>query len=76
VESSRLAIDEAGIEVKRGSAELSTFLILLLTGTERDQNGVASTGALAINPPGSCHRVASDAGSIVLAIWEAPVKAL
>ena len=50
--------------------------ILLLTGSERDQNGVASTGTLTINPPGSCHRVASEAGSIVLAIWEAPVKIL
>jgi anti-sigma factor ChrR (cupin superfamily) len=50
--------------------------ILLLTGSERDQNGVASTGTLTINPPGSSHRVASNAGSIVLAIWEAPVKIL
>jgi anti-sigma factor ChrR (cupin superfamily) len=50
--------------------------ILLLTGSERDQNGVASTGTLTINPPGSSHRVASDEGSIVLAIWQAPVKIL
>jgi anti-sigma factor ChrR (cupin superfamily) len=50
--------------------------ILVLTGSESDQNGVSSTGTLTINPPGSCHRVASDVGSIVLAIWEAPVKIL
>ena len=50
--------------------------ILMLTGFERDQNGVSHKGTLTINPPGSSHQVVSDAGSIVLAIWENPVKLL
>jgi quercetin dioxygenase-like cupin family protein len=50
--------------------------ILVLCGSERDQNSEASAGTIMINPPGSRHQVSSDAGSIVLAIWEAPVRPL
>ena len=48
--------------------------ILVLAGAERDQNSIASAGTLMINPPGSIHRVTTFTGSIVLAIWEAPMK--
>ncbi len=48
--------------------------ILVLSGSQRDQNGVAAAGTLTINPPGTRHELVSDAGCIVLAIYEKPVK--
>jgi anti-sigma factor ChrR (cupin superfamily) len=48
--------------------------ILVLSGSQRDQNGEAKTGTLTINPPGTRHDLVSDAGCIVLAIYEKPVK--
>jgi anti-sigma factor ChrR (cupin superfamily) len=48
--------------------------ILVLAGTQRDNNGTASAGTLIVNPPGSCHSVMSDAGCIVLAIYERAVR--
>jgi anti-sigma factor ChrR (cupin superfamily) len=50
--------------------------IIVLAGTQRDQNSVATAGTLIINPPGTCHSVVSEAGCIVLAIYEKPVKFL
>ncbi len=47
--------------------------ILVLTGSQRDQNGPAMAGTLIINPPGTRHRVFGEAGCIVLAIYEKPV---
>lgn len=47
--------------------------ILILAGSQRDQNSVATAGTLMINPPGTSHRVISEAGCIVLAIYEKPV---
>jgi len=47
--------------------------ILILAGSQQDQNSTASAGTLMINPPGTTHRVISDAGCIVLAIYEKPV---
>jgi quercetin dioxygenase-like cupin family protein len=48
--------------------------ILVLHGTQRDQNGPAEAGTLMINSPGNSHSVTSDAGCIVLAIYEKPVR--
>jgi anti-sigma factor ChrR (cupin superfamily) len=48
--------------------------ILVLAGTQRDQNGTVGPGTLVVNPPGSEHSVVSDAGCIVLAIYEKPVR--
>ena len=48
--------------------------IIVLAGSQRDQNSVAETGALIINPPGTSHSVISEAGCIVLAIYEKPVE--
>jgi anti-sigma factor ChrR (cupin superfamily) len=48
--------------------------ILVLSGSQRDQNGEALPGTLTINPPGTRHDLVSDAGCIVLAIYEKPVK--
>jgi anti-sigma factor ChrR (cupin superfamily) len=48
--------------------------ILVLSGSQRDQNGEAKAGTLTINPPGTRHDLVSDAGCIVLAIYEKPVN--
>ena len=48
--------------------------ILVLTGTQSDEAGPAGPGALRIHPPGTRHRVESEAGCIVLAIYERPVR--
>ena len=48
--------------------------IIVLSGSQRDHQGSHGTGTLVINPPGSEHSVISEAGCIVLIIWEKPVK--
>ncbi len=48
--------------------------IFVLSGSQRDQNGTVAAGTLTINPPGTRHSVVSEAGCIVLAIYEKPVK--
>jgi anti-sigma factor ChrR (cupin superfamily) len=48
--------------------------ILVLSGTQRDQNGTATPGTLTINAPGTRHSVVSEGGCIVLAIYEKPVR--
>jgi anti-sigma factor ChrR (cupin superfamily) len=48
--------------------------IFVLSGSQRDQNSTATAGTLMINPPGTRHSVVSEAGCIVLAIYEKPVK--
>ena len=48
--------------------------ILVLSGSQRDQNGTANAGTLTINAPGTRHSVVSEGGCIVLAIYEKPVR--
>jgi len=48
--------------------------ILVLAGSQRDQNGVTRAGTLIVNPPGTRHDVVSEAGCIVLALYEKPVR--
>ncbi len=48
--------------------------IIVLAGSQRDQNSVAEAGTLIVNPPGTAHSVISEAGCIVLAIYEKPVE--
>jgi anti-sigma factor ChrR (cupin superfamily) len=50
--------------------------IVVLAGSQRDQNSVAEAGTLIINPPGTQHSVISEVGCIVLAIYERPVQFL
>jgi anti-sigma factor ChrR (cupin superfamily) len=50
--------------------------ILVLSGSQRDQNGTAAAGTLTINAPGTQHSVVSETGCIVLAIYEKPVRFL
>jgi anti-sigma factor ChrR (cupin superfamily) len=48
--------------------------LLILAGTQRDANGVLKPGTLRIHPPGTMHSATSEAGCIVLAIYEKPVR--
>jgi anti-sigma factor ChrR (cupin superfamily) len=50
--------------------------ILMLAGSQEDENGIYNSGTLMINPPGTKHTVRSPAGCIVLAIYEKPVRFL
>jgi anti-sigma factor ChrR (cupin superfamily) len=47
--------------------------IVVLSGSQTDENGEYQAGTLVINLPGSHHNVMSQTGCIVLAIWEKPV---
>jgi len=48
--------------------------IFVLSGSQTDQNGEHEVGTLVINPPSTNHSVMSQAGCIVLAIWEKPIS--
>lgn len=48
--------------------------LLILRGSQRDENGTYRAGTFLVNKPDGGHRVTSDEGCLVLAIWEAPVK--
>lgn len=48
--------------------------ILVLAGRQRDEHGVLEAGTLRIHPPGSSHQVDGEAGCLVLAIYEKPVR--
>lgn len=48
--------------------------ILVLTGSQRDDHGVYGAGTLLVSAPGTSHRITSDEGCVVLAIWERPVE--
>jgi anti-sigma factor ChrR (cupin superfamily) len=50
--------------------------ILVLTGSQVDENSRTHAGALIINPPRTRHSVLSENGCIVLAIYEKPVAFL
>lgn len=50
--------------------------ILVLQGAQRDERGEYSAGTLVVNRPGTSHRVCSDDGCIVLAIWQKSVRVL
>jgi quercetin dioxygenase-like cupin family protein len=50
--------------------------ILILAGSQVDENSRADSGMLIINPPGTNHSILSETGCIVLAIYENPVKVL
>jgi anti-sigma factor ChrR (cupin superfamily) len=47
--------------------------ILVLTGSQVDENSRAAAGTLIVNPPQTRHSVLSETGCIVLAIYERPV---
>lgn len=48
--------------------------ILVLEGSQSDENGLYRAGSVLISPPGTSHTVKSDEGCIVLAFWLMPVR--
>ncbi len=50
--------------------------IIVLQGAQADENGVYERGACLISPPGSQHRVTSEHGCLVLAIWHQGIEFL
>lgn len=50
--------------------------ILILAGSQRDNMTDATAGTFIVNPPGTSHSIVGEAGCIVLAIYERPVKFL
>lgn len=48
--------------------------ILVLSGAQEDDFAAYPRGSFVVNPPGTRHRVKSDAGCLVLAIWTKPVE--
>ena len=48
--------------------------IVVLAGSQRDEDGTYNTGTCLIHGDGTTHTVASDDGCIVLAIWQSPVR--
>lgn len=51
-------------------------MIVVLEGSQRDENGVARAGAVVLNPEGTVHSVSTDDGCVVLIQWERPVEFL
>jgi anti-sigma factor ChrR (cupin superfamily) len=50
--------------------------ILILSGTQVDDQGEYVAGSLVINRPGSTHAVLSPQGCVVLVIWMGPIEVL
>ena len=50
--------------------------ILVLSGSQEDENGTTTAGTLIHNPAGTRHRIHSADGCVVLAIYERPVRFL
>jgi anti-sigma factor ChrR (cupin superfamily) len=48
--------------------------ILVLHGSQSDENGHYPAGTLVVNRPGSAHRVVSAEGCVVLVFWERGVR--
>ncbi len=48
--------------------------ILVLAGSQRDEFGDIPAGTLRIHAPGTSHRVTSEAGCLILAIYEKAVR--
>ena len=46
--------------------------IYVLRGSQSDGGGPLSAGSLMVHPPGTSHRIVSDEGCLVLAIYEKP----
>lgn len=48
--------------------------LMILRGSQRDERAVYRQGTFVINSPNTSHKVSSDEGCVVLAIWEKPVE--
>jgi anti-sigma factor ChrR (cupin superfamily) len=50
--------------------------IFVLSGSQTDENGRLDAGSLMVHGPGTRHRIVSDAGCLVLAVYERRVRFL
>jgi anti-sigma factor ChrR (cupin superfamily) len=50
--------------------------IVVLEGSQSDEHALYRTGDVVVNRPGTVHRVRSDAGCVVLIVWQTPVEIL
>ncbi len=50
--------------------------ILVLDGSQTDEQGTYPAGSLILNPEGSVHSVWSEGGCVILIQWERPVQIL
>ena len=50
--------------------------VMILEGSQRDDNGVYGAGTVILNREGSRHAVASDEGCVVLIQWAKPIRFL
>ena len=48
--------------------------ILVLQGSQTDEDGLLTAGSLKVNPPGTRHSIVSEEGCVVLAIYEKRVR--
>lgn len=48
--------------------------LLILRGSQSDERGHYNAGTFLINPTESSHKVLSEEGCVVLAVWEKPVR--
>ncbi len=51
-------------------------VIYVLEGSQSDENGTYEAGTLVVNREGEAHSVWSDAGCLVLIVWERPIVVL
>jgi anti-sigma factor ChrR (cupin superfamily) len=48
--------------------------IYILSGSQSDGSGLLAAGSLMVHPPGTRHRIDSQEGCLVLAIYEKPAQ--
>jgi anti-sigma factor ChrR (cupin superfamily) len=48
--------------------------LFILCGSQSDDRGHYTAGSFLINPTASSHKIFSEEGCVVLAVWEKPVK--
>lgn len=48
--------------------------LLVLEGSQEDEDGVYAAGSFVVNHPGTSHQVRSEDGCVVLAYWASPVQ--
>lgn len=71
--SSALLRYRPGAQIPR-HMHMGMEFLLILRGSQRDENGEYHRGTFLINPADTSHEIVSDEGCVVLAVWEKPVK--
>lgn len=49
-------------------------VIVVLSGSQTDENGRHEAGTVLVSPPGTFHSIHSEDGCVVLAVYEEPVR--